>query len=64
MKIENAIKKLKANGFKVIGENGCYEATKEGEHVKLFGSSKTRFVYQSSDMCAPTYGLTLKSILS
>lgn len=67
MKLSNAIKKLKSEGWDIISNKGTYIAAKSDSEISFFvnpGSDKcSRFTFDSSNSCAPTYGMSLKAAI-
>jgi hypothetical protein len=62
-----ALAKLNKAGFKVSENKGSFHAEKTGTFISFFvntGSDKTsKFTYEGSTSCAPTYGMSLKAAL-
>jgi len=62
-----ALAKLNKAGFKVSENKGSFHAEKAGTFISFFvnpGSDKTsKFTYEGSTSCAPTYGMSLKAAL-
>lgn len=67
MKLSKAIKKLETEGWDVISNKGTYIAAKNDSEISFFvnpGSDKcSRFTFDSSSSCAPTYGMSLKAAI-
>ncbi len=69
MKLSTAIKRLEKAGYEVKGNLGSYDAMKGGVIISFFETSEnsddcSRFTYDSTGSCAPTYGLTLKAAMN